>query len=69
VTAHQAVHPVAAPCRTLGVAPSGYDAWGKRPLAPRSRADGELSTLIAGIHRESRGRLVRLLTAECTAHL
>jgi putative transposase len=55
VTAHQAIHPVAALCRTLGVSPSGYYAWGKRPLSPRARADVELSALIAGIHRESRG--------------
>jgi putative transposase len=55
VTAHQAVHPVAALCRTLGVSPSGYYAWRKRPLSPRARADVELSALIAGIHRESRG--------------
>jgi putative transposase len=55
VTAHQAVHPVAALCRTLGVSPSGYYAWCKRPLSPRARADVELSALIAGIHRESRG--------------
>jgi putative transposase len=55
VTAHQAVHPVAALCRTLGVSPSGYYAWSKRPLSPRARANVELSAMIAGIHRESRG--------------
>ena len=55
MTAHQAVHPVAALCRTLGVSPSGYYAWSKRPLSPRARADVELSAMIAGIHRESRG--------------
>jgi putative transposase len=55
VTAHQAIHPVAALCRTLGVSPSGYYAWGKRPLSARARADVELSARIAGIHRESRG--------------
>src|SRR4029434_6212729 len=55
VTAHQAGHPVAALCRTLGVSPSGYYAWCKRPLSPRARADVELSAMIAGIHRESRG--------------
>jgi putative transposase len=55
VTAHQAVHPVATLCRTLGVSPSGYYAWRKRPLSPRARADVELSAWIAGIHHESRG--------------
>jgi putative transposase len=55
VTAHQAVHPVATVCRTLGVSPSGYYAWRKRPLSPRARADVELTAQIAAVHRESRG--------------
>ena len=55
MTAHQALHPVATLCRTLGVSPSGYYAWGKRPLSLRARADVELSALIAGIHGASRG--------------
>jgi putative transposase len=41
-------------CRTLGVSPSGFYAWRKRPLSPRVRADVELSAQIAAIHRESR---------------
>jgi putative transposase len=56
VTAHQAVHPVAVLCRTLGVSPSGYYAWCKRPLSPRVRADVELSARIPGIHRERSGQ-------------
>jgi putative transposase len=55
VTAHQAVHPVAAVCRTLGVSPSGYYAWRKRPLSPRARADVELAAQIEAVHRASRG--------------
>jgi putative transposase len=55
VTAHQALHPVAAMCRVLDVSPSGYYAWRKRPLSPRARADVELSAEIQAIHRESRG--------------
>ena len=55
MTAHQAVHPVAALCRTLGVSPSGYYAWRKRPLAPRARADVELTAQIEAAHRDSRG--------------
>ena len=42
-------------CRTLGVSPSGYYAWRKRPLSPRARADVELTAQIQAIHRESRG--------------
>jgi putative transposase len=55
VTAHQAFHPVATACRTLGVSSSGYYAWRKRPLSPRARADVELTAEIQAIHRESRG--------------
>jgi putative transposase len=55
VTAHQADHRVATMCRVLGVSPSGYYAWRKRPLSARARADVQLSAQIAAIHRESRG--------------
>ena len=55
MTAHQAVHRVATICRVLGVSPSGYYAWRKRPLAPRARADVELTAHIDAIHRASRG--------------
>ncbi len=55
MTAHQAFHGVAPVCRTLGVSPSGYYAWRKRPLSPRARADVELTAQIQALHRESRG--------------
>ena len=55
MTAHQAVHQVATMCRVLGVSPSGYYAWRKRPLAPRARTDVELTAHIDAIHRMSRG--------------
>ena len=55
MTAHQAIHPVATMCRVLGVSPSGYYAWRKRPLSPRARADVELTAHIDAIHRASRG--------------
>ena len=55
MTAHQAVHPVATMCRVLGVSPSGYYAWRKRPLSTRARTDVELSAHIAVVHRDSRG--------------
>jgi putative transposase len=54
VTAQQAFHGVAPVCRTLEVSPSGYYAWRKRPLAPRARADVELTARIQAVHRESR---------------
>ena len=55
MTAHQAVHRVATMCRVLGVSPSGYYAWRKRPLSARARTDVELTAQIEAIHRESRG--------------
>ena len=55
MTAHQALHRIATMCRGLGVSPSGYYAWRKRPLSARARADVELSAEIQAIHRESRG--------------
>ena len=55
MTAHQALHRIATMCRGLGVSPSGYYAWRKRPLSPRARADVELSAHIDAIHRASRG--------------
>ena len=55
MTAHQAVHRIATMCRVLGVSPSGYYAWRKRPLAPRVRADVALTAQIQVVHRASRG--------------
>ena len=55
MTAHQAVHRVATMCRVLGVSPSGYYAWRKRPLSTRARTDVELTAHIDAIHRVSRG--------------
>jgi putative transposase len=55
VTAHQAAHSIATMCRVLGVSPSGYYAWRKRPLSFRARADVKRSAEIQAIHRESRG--------------
>ena len=55
MTAHQAVHCVTTMCRVLGVSPSGYYAWRKRPLSPRARAAVELTAQIEAAHRDSRG--------------
>ena len=42
-------------CRVLGVSPSGYWAWSKRPPSERSRQDLTLTADIARIHERSRG--------------
>jgi putative transposase len=54
MTAYQAFHRIAPMTRVLGVSPSGYYAWRKRPLSTRARQDLELSAEIAAIHRMSR---------------
>jgi putative transposase len=47
--------PVATMCRVLGVSPSGYWAWHKRPPSARAIADVDLTATIREIHRGSRG--------------
>lgn len=48
-------HHVTTMCRVLGVSPSGYWAWTKRPPSARSLADAELTATIRAIHEDSRG--------------
>ena len=56
-------------CRVLGVSPSGFYAWRKRPLSPRARRDVELTAQIQAIHRESRGTYgAPRVRAELAAH-
>ncbi len=52
--ANQAVLPVRAMCRVLGLSPSGYYAWLKRPASQRSRANETLLSEIERIHVRSR---------------
>lgn len=40
-------------CQALGVSPSGFYAWLKRPQSARHRSDGELRARIATIHQRS----------------
>ena len=40
-------------CRVLGVSPSGFYAWQKRPPSARSRADAQLSLRMRAIHQRS----------------
>lgn len=42
-------------CRVLGVSPSGYYAWLKRPASARAQRDTELTARIKAIHEGSRG--------------
>ena len=42
-------------CRVLGVSPSGYYAWRKRPASARARADARCCGTIRTIHAASRG--------------
>jgi putative transposase len=53
--AHQAVHAVTTMARVLGVSPSGYYAWRRRPASRRATADAALAGQIATIHAQSRG--------------
>lgn len=55
VDAEKAAFPVATMCRVLGVSPSGYWAWSKRPPSARARANAALTTRIGEIHAASRG--------------
>jgi len=55
VERERASFPVATMCRVLGVSPSGYWAWSKRPPSARARSDERLTATIRTIHRDSRG--------------
>ena len=55
MSANQARFRVAAMARVLGVSPSGYYAWRRRPLSARGQADAELRARVQTIHRRSRG--------------
>lgn len=52
--AHQAEHAVRVMCRVLGVSPSGYYAWLKRPPSRRELEDRELTNRIRAVHARSR---------------
>ena len=55
MSANQARFPVATMARVLGVSPSGYYAWRRRPPSARARADAELRARVQAIHGRSRG--------------
>ena len=53
--ANQAVYPVATQCRLLGISPSGYYAWRRRPPSARTQANEALTERIRAIHALSQG--------------
>ena len=55
MSANQARFRVVAMARVLGVSPSGYYAWRRRPPSARTRADAELRARVQAIHGRSRG--------------
>lgn len=54
--ANQAEYRITMMCRVLGVSPSGYHAWRKRPVSQRARRDAELTDRIKTFHALSKGR-------------
>lgn len=55
MSAYRAVYPIATMCRVLGVSPSGYYAWTKRPPSRRAASDGALTESIRAAHAASHG--------------
>ncbi len=51
---HQAVYPIRAMCRVLGLSPSGYYAWLRRPMSARARRDAELTAKICEVYKTNR---------------
>jgi len=52
---HQAVYPVALMCRVLGVSPSGFYAWCRRPVSARAQRDAGLVAQLRQFHQRSDG--------------
>src|SRR5215467_14066535 len=49
------MHAVRTLCRLLGVSPSGYYAWARRPRSRRAQADEAVLAKIRAIHQDSAG--------------
>jgi putative transposase len=54
VKTNQADYPVRVMCRVLGLSPSGYYAWLKRPPSARALRDAELIERIREVHEDNR---------------
>ena len=52
---NRARYPIAVMCRVLGVSPSGYYAWVKRPASARAMMDDALIAEIRVAHAASKG--------------
>lgn len=55
MSANQAVFPILAMARVLGVSKAGYYAWLQRPPSARAREDAALMERVGSIHAASRG--------------
>jgi putative transposase len=55
MSANQAVFPIAAMARVLGISEAGYYAWRRRPPSARATSDAALLKRIRTIHAASRG--------------
>jgi len=55
VSENRAGYPIAVMCRILGVSPSGYYAWVKRPTSARALMDAGLTAKICAAHAASKG--------------
>jgi putative transposase len=55
IASKQVAFPISAMCRVLGVSPSGYYAFCKRPAPIRKATDVRLATEIGVAHKRSRG--------------
>jgi putative transposase len=55
VSANQAAYPIRSVSRVLGVSPSGFYAWRKRPPSKREQEDKVLAEEIKKIHQKSKG--------------
>jgi transposase InsO family protein len=56
IAAEKATFRVSALCRALGVAPSGYYAWVRRPASARAQRDRRLKALVRASHEASKQR-------------
>jgi putative transposase len=56
IQAEKAIYPVEVLCRVLGVARSGFYAWGRRPLGIRAQQNQGLVTQIRTCYQAARGR-------------